>query len=178
MCEATSTLTQGAPTGGGAAGEVKISPIGENRMNKVTSAISMSLDAFVAGHNQSFENPFGDIPEDFLHHWMFDEPEKHQAELNALTDAGAFIMGSNMFGPKQKRESRDWKGWPQWGDNPPIMHRCLCCLGSTETQLRWRVVPPTSSWHTALKQRSLPQKKWLGREMLLSWAAPIRSINT
>ena len=77
----------------------------------------MSLDAFVAGPNQSFEKPFGDIPENLLHHWMFDEPEKHQAELDALLDAGAFIMGSNMFGPKEKRESNDWKGW--WGDNPP-----------------------------------------------------------
>ncbi len=50
---------------------------------------------------------------------MADEPEKHQAELKSLTDAGAFIMGSNMFGPKQKRESQDWKGWEQWGENPP-----------------------------------------------------------
>jgi dihydrofolate reductase len=47
---------------------------------------------------------------------MFDEPEKHQAELHALTDAGAFILGSNMYGPKEKRERPDWKGW--WGDNP------------------------------------------------------------
>ncbi len=86
-------------------------------MHKVTCGISMSLDAFVAGPNQSFEKPFGDIPENFLHHWMFDEPEKYQAELDALLDAGAFIMGSNMFGPKEKRESNDWKGW--WGDNPP-----------------------------------------------------------
>src|SRR5260370_15304415 len=75
----------------------------------------MSLDAFVAGSNQSFEKPFGDIPENLLHRWMFDEPEKHQAVLGA----GAFIMGSNMDGPKEKRESPDWKGWPQWGDNPP-----------------------------------------------------------
>src|SRR6266704_1088143 len=97
----------------------KFSPRGENRMNKVTCSITMSLDAFVAGPNQSFEKPFGDIPENLLHHWMFDEPGKHQAEINALTDAGAFIMGSNMFGPKEKRESNDWKGWPQWGDNPP-----------------------------------------------------------
>ncbi len=78
----------------------------------------MSLDAFVAGPNQSFEKPFGDIPENFFHHWMFDEPEKHQAELDALRDAGAFLMGSNMFGPKEKRESNDWKGW--WGENPPF----------------------------------------------------------
>ena len=80
-------------------------------MNKVTCQISMSLDAFVAGPNQSFEKPFGDIPENFLHHWMFDEPEKHQAVLDAFQDAGAFIMGNNMFGPKEKRESHDWKGW-------------------------------------------------------------------
>ncbi|GHO62965.1 deaminase reductase [Ktedonobacter sp. SOSP1-52] len=86
-------------------------------MNKVTCSIAMSLDAFVAGPNQSFEKPFGDIPENLLHHWMFDEPEKHQAELDALQDAGAFIMGSNMFGPKEKRGSTDWKGW--WGENPP-----------------------------------------------------------
>ena len=77
-------------------------------MNKVTCSITMSLDAFVAGPNQSFEKPFGDIPENLLHHWMFDEPEKHQAELDALVDAGAFIMGSNMFGPKEKRGSTDW----------------------------------------------------------------------
>jgi len=115
----TSTVIKAALTGEGAMEEFKISPRGENRLNKVTSAISMSLDAFVAGANQSLEKPFGDIPEDLLHHWMFDEPEKHQAEINALTDAGAFIMGSNMFGPKPKRESNDWKGWPQWGDNPP-----------------------------------------------------------
>jgi dihydrofolate reductase len=86
-------------------------------MNKVTCGISMSLDAFVAGPNQSFEKPFGDIPEDLLHHWMFDEPEKHKAERDALTDAGAFIMGSNMFGPRDRRDTRDWKGW--WGDDPP-----------------------------------------------------------
>jgi len=96
---------------------LKLSLIGENHMNKVTCQISMSLDAFVAGPNQSFEKPFGDIPENLLHHWMFDEPEKHQAVLDAFQDAGAFIMGNNMFGPKEKRESHDWKGW--WGENPP-----------------------------------------------------------
>jgi dihydrofolate reductase len=86
-------------------------------MNTVACSIAMSLDAFVAGPNQSFEKPFGDISEDLLHHWMFDEPEKHRAELDSLVAAGAFIMGSNMFGPKEKRGSADWKGW--WGDNPP-----------------------------------------------------------
>ena len=86
-------------------------------MNKVVCSIAMSLDAFVAGPNMTFEKPFGDMPEDALHHWMFDEPEKHRAELDALTDAGAFIMGSNMYGPKDRRETSAWKGW--WGDDPP-----------------------------------------------------------
>lgn len=83
-------------------------------MNKVICGITMSLDAFVAASNQSFENPFGDINEDLLHAWIVEEPEKHRA---LLKDVGAFIMGSNMYGPKDRRESPDWKGW--WGDNPP-----------------------------------------------------------
>src|SRR6266581_7811735 len=95
MCDATTTATHAALSGGGSIVELKLSPRGENRMNKVTSAISMSLDAFVAGPNQSFEKPFGDIPENLLHHWMFDEPGKHQAELDALQD------GSVLF-PKRK----------------------------------------------------------------------------
>lgn len=86
-------------------------------MGKVTCGIAMSLNGFVAGPNQSFEHPFGEIPEDLLHHWMFDEADKHRKEIDYLVDAGAFIMGSNMFGPKDRRDGSDWKGW--WGDNPP-----------------------------------------------------------
>lgn len=78
----------------------------------------MSVDGFVAGQNQSYEKPFGDVSAELLHSWMFDEPEKHKEELHALTNAGAFIMGSNMFGPKDRRLGEDWKGW--WGDNPPF----------------------------------------------------------
>ncbi|MDB5184355.1 MAG: Dihydrofolate reductase [Candidatus Saccharibacteria bacterium] len=59
----------------------------------------------------------GDIPKNLLHHWMFDEPEKHKAELSSLLDAKAFIMGTNMFVPPDKRNDADWKGW--WGDTPP-----------------------------------------------------------
>lgn len=86
-------------------------------MGKVKCSIAVSLDGYVAGPNQSFEKPMGDIPENLLHHWMFDEPEKHELELNSLTDAKAFIMGANMFVPLDKRNSDDWKGW--WGDTPP-----------------------------------------------------------
>jgi dihydrofolate reductase len=87
---------------------------------KVTAGMTMSLDSFTAGVNQSFENPFGDnFSSNLLDRWMFAEPEKqkHKKEIEAILDAGAFIMGSNMFGPKDRREKPKWKGW--WGDNPP-----------------------------------------------------------
>lgn len=87
---------------------------------KVTSGLAVSLDGYAAGHNQSFEKPFGDhFDSDLLDRWMFSEPEKHnhKKEIDAILDAGAFIMGSNMFGPEDRRHKPEWKGW--WGDNPP-----------------------------------------------------------
>ena len=87
---------------------------------KVTAGMAMSVDGFTAGVNQSFENPFGDnFDPGLLERWMFAEPEKfkHTKEIDAILDAGAFIMGSNMFGPKDRRDTPEWKGW--WGDNPP-----------------------------------------------------------
>jgi dihydrofolate reductase len=89
-------------------------------MGKVTAGITMSVDGFVAGPNQRLESPFGDIDENILHRWMFDnsdKPDRKSEMLNYLVDAGAFIMGSNMFVPKEKYADPDWKGW--WGDNPP-----------------------------------------------------------
>ncbi len=87
---------------------------------KVTSGLTISLDGFAAGTNQTFERPFGDnFDADLLDSWMFaeQEKEKHKKEIDAILDAGSFIMGSNMFGPKDRRNKPDWKGW--WGDNPP-----------------------------------------------------------
>jgi dihydrofolate reductase len=87
-------------------------------MGKVTCGVTMSLDGFVAGPNQRLDSPFGDIDENILHGWMFGaEADKHKAERDYLVDAGAFIMGNNMFVPKEKRDDPEWKGW--WGDNPP-----------------------------------------------------------
>lgn len=96
--------------------------------------MTMSLDGFVAGPNQSFEKPFGDnFDSDLLDRWMFAEPEKHnhKKEIDAILDAGAFIMGSNMFGPKDRRGDPEWKGW--WGDNPPY-HAPVFVLSHRERQ--------------------------------------------
>jgi dihydrofolate reductase len=98
-------------------------------MSKVICGVTMSLDVFIAGDNMTFENPFGHILPELLMRWMFEEPDKHKAELKSLTDAGAFIMGSNMFGPKDLRTDDSWKGW--WGDNPPY-HMPVFVLSHTQ----------------------------------------------
>jgi dihydrofolate reductase len=86
-------------------------------MSKVTCDISMSLDGFVAGPHQSLANPLGEGAEDRLHRWMFEEPEANTSELQAITAAGAFIMGRNMFSPGRGEWDLDWTGW--WGEEPP-----------------------------------------------------------
>jgi len=86
-------------------------------MSKVTCDIAMSLDGYVAGPNQSVEDPLGERAE-VLHRWMFDEPEENRAEIDAIVASAAFIMGRNMFGPiRGEWGDEEWKGW--WGDDPP-----------------------------------------------------------
>jgi dihydrofolate reductase len=89
-------------------------------MSKVHTNMATSLDGFAAGVNQTADKPFGDgVGEDgaFLHRWMFDEADLHTRAIDRITDAGAFIMGRNMFGPGRGAWDESWKGW--WGDDPP-----------------------------------------------------------
>jgi dihydrofolate reductase len=67
--------------------------------NRVVCDISVSADGYVAGPGQTADKPFGDGPVDRLHAWMFDTPDEHQAEVDRVVAAGAFVMGRNMFGP-------------------------------------------------------------------------------
>src|ERR1700733_6847254 len=86
-------------------------------MSKVKASVSVSADNCLAGHHMTEAHPFGDMPQDLLHHWMFDEPKQHQKELDGILDAGAFIMGRNMFGPGGVEYDKTWQGW--WGEEPP-----------------------------------------------------------
>ncbi|MBB2940404.1 dihydrofolate reductase [Actinoplanes lutulentus] len=79
----------------------------------VTATVSVSADGFVAGVNQTAEKPFGDGPADQLHRWMFETPEENREVIDAILDAGAFIMGRNMFGPIRGEHDLSWTGW--WG---------------------------------------------------------------
>jgi dihydrofolate reductase len=86
-------------------------------MSAVVCTMSISLDGYGTGPNQTEERPFGDIPDGILHRWMFDTPEESPYELEAILGAGAYIMGRNMFGPIRDEWTGDWQGW--WGLNPP-----------------------------------------------------------
>jgi len=85
--------------------------------------IAMSLDGYMAGPDQSLDNPLG-VCGTRLHEWVFDEGrdtiDDRFIDLGD-TDIGATIMGRNMFGPIRGPWGGDeWTGW--WGDEPPYHH--------------------------------------------------------
>jgi dihydrofolate reductase len=86
-------------------------------MSKVTCGMAISVDGYTAGPNQRADAPFGDGVGESLHRWMFEAAEENAAEIEALTSAGAYIMGRNMFSPGRGEWDLDWTGW--WGEEPP-----------------------------------------------------------
>jgi dihydrofolate reductase len=88
-------------------------------MTNTTCHMSMSLDGFVAGPEQSRDNPLG-LRGLELHHWHLGDVT-HEADLAArkslMAPRGAYVMGRNMFGPIRGEWDEDWRGW--WGDEPP-----------------------------------------------------------
>jgi dihydrofolate reductase len=101
-------------------------------MSKLRFHLSMSLDGFIAGPNQSVENPLG-IGGMRLHDWVFPlaawrKPHGLEGgEVNAstavveetLATVGAYLMGRNMFGGHPGPwAANPWNGW--WGENPPF----------------------------------------------------------
>jgi dihydrofolate reductase len=94
-------------------------------MTRTTCHVTISLDGFMAGPDQTMENPLGTGGER-LHEWAF--PADQQPALEADRPAwehlsasrGAYVMGRHMFGPAVSRWTGwadDWRGW--WGDEPP-----------------------------------------------------------
>ena len=91
-------------------------------MTFTTATLTVSVDGFVAGPDQTLEDPLGRNGER-LHRWMFNEPA-HEVDARwqdkILRPGVAYVMGRNMFGPV--RGSWDswpeqWRGW--WGEDPP-----------------------------------------------------------
>jgi dihydrofolate reductase len=102
-------------------------------MSKLRANISVSLDGYVAGPNQSLEEPLGEGGER-LHDWVVvlkswrEEHGMEGGEENANdvllrevnANVGAEIMGRGKFGPPSRGPWGDdpWQGW--WGDHPPF----------------------------------------------------------
>jgi dihydrofolate reductase len=89
-------------------------------MSFVTSHMSISLDGFVAGPDQSEDHPLG-VDGIKLHHWHLNDSQHPIDEAftqRLLGPRGAYIMGRNMFGPvRGEWGDSDWRGW--WGPEPP-----------------------------------------------------------
>ena len=100
-------------------------------MSSTTCQISISLDGFAAGPDQSAQNPLG-VGGMRLHEWVFETAswrEQHGlegGERNAdaevvdevVEDVGAHIMGRKMFGGGAGPWDETWTGW--WGEEPPF----------------------------------------------------------
>ena len=90
-------------------------------MTSTTCHMSISLDGFVAGPDQSRENPVG-VGGLRLHEWHHRAGEPgREADVGPrdelMRPRGAYVMGRNMFGPIRGEWDTDWRGW--WGDEPP-----------------------------------------------------------
>jgi dihydrofolate reductase len=103
-------------------------------MTKLRLTITMSLDGYAAGPDQSEENPLG-VGAMELREWVFPLAEFKAdhggdgGETNASSpvvrerraNIGATIMGRNMFGPiRGPWPDESWRGW--WGEDPPYHH--------------------------------------------------------
>jgi dihydrofolate reductase len=104
-------------------------------MSKLIADLSISLDGFVAGPDQSMQDPLG-IGGMQLHEWALASMSWREAhgreggEANADSDlidrlhanVGAGIMGRKMYsgGSGPWEDDANGRGW--WGDNPPFHH--------------------------------------------------------
>jgi dihydrofolate reductase len=93
---------------------------------------SISVDGYGAGPNQDLNNPIG-AGGSALHQWFVPTQTFQRMIGNdggetgvdnnfasrGFVNAGAWILGRNMFGPVRGPWPDDtWKGW--WGENPPF----------------------------------------------------------
>lgn len=86
--------------------------------------VSISLDGFLAGPDQSLDAPLGRGGLE-VHRWhLGDDPDRHPADAAGSADLlrprGAYVMGRNMYGPVRgpwDSFGREWRGW--WGEEPP-----------------------------------------------------------
>ena len=154
-------------------------------MSKVRAHISVSADGYVAGPNQSLENPLGEGGES-LHDWVVALKawrERHGmegGEVNASTPVveeslvgiSAEIMGRGMFGGGPGPWGDDpWPGW--WGENPPF-HRPVFVVTHHERE-PLTLADTTFTFVTGGIESALAQAREAaaGRDVLISGGADV-----
>ncbi len=140
-------------------------------MSKLRFNITMSLDGFVAGPNQSEENPLGEGG-GRLHDWAFalvafrEQHGMEGGEVNASTpvveesleNIGAEVMGRNKFGGGPGPWGDDpWTGW--WGDDPPFHEPVFVLTHHAREPLEMREARPSASSPTASSPRSSRRRR-------------------
>lgn len=91
-------------------------------MSHTTCHMSISLDGFVAGPDQSRDDPLGKGGRE-VHRWHIGDERANAADATAaewlMRERGAYVMGRNMYGPVRGRweDHEAWRGW--WGPEPP-----------------------------------------------------------
>ena len=104
-------------------------------MPRLRLKLSISLDGFTAGPDQSVKDPLG-VGGMRLHEWVFPLQvwrsqqgleggivnESSQVVAESIASIGATVMGRNMFGghPGPWDPAQPWTGW--WGEEPPFHH--------------------------------------------------------
>ena len=146
-------------------------------MTFTTAHLSISLDGFVAGPDQSRRGP-DRARRMALHQWHL-EADRPGHDVDArwtarlLRPRGAYVMGRNMFGPVRGPWSSydgDWRGW--WGEEPPyhapvfvLTHqerepvemagarRSTSSPAASRRRWRWRARPATGTWTSPAGRR-------------------------
>ncbi len=89
-------------------------------MTDTTCHMSISLDGFVAGPDQSLEHPLGKRGHE-VHTWHMGDERATEMDATVagwlMRPRGAYVMGRNMFGPIRGEWDEEWLGW--WGAEPP-----------------------------------------------------------
>ena len=142
-------------------------------MSKLRFRISMSLDGYVAGPDQSVKEPLG-VGGEHLHDWIFPLAAwrsmhgQEGGEVNAssavveesVANIGATIMGRNMFGghPGPWDAKKPWTGWVQWNrvDRGPMIESVCAENNANFFNLdeypmpQAKAAPSSASWSTSI----------------------------
>ena len=91
-------------------------------MTRTTAQAVVSLDGYLAGPDQSLDDPMGRDGQS-LHSWRFGgdvHPVDARWQEMILRPGCSYVMGRNMFGPVRdgwETWDTEWRGW--WGEEPP-----------------------------------------------------------